>query len=103
MRPADEMEGPASDGETAQRCVPRRSSCSGQGDEAVRGAPGTFGDAAEVRHHHQTESDLAAGKVIAADRLGPAVDRADGEDGRLDRVDLPADDRLEVEDEQGRQ
>ena len=34
-----------------------------------RGAAGTFGDSAEVRHHHQTESDRAAGKVIAAGRL----------------------------------
>ena len=41
----------------------------GQGDEAVRGAPATFGDPAEVRHHHQTESDRAAGKVIPAGRL----------------------------------
>ena len=57
MRPADDMEGPASDGETPPWYVPRRRSCSGQGDEAVRGAPATFGDSAEVRHHHQTESD----------------------------------------------
>ena len=69
MRPADDMEGPASDGETARRRVSRRRSCPGQGDEAVRGAPGTFGDPAEVRHHHQTESDRAAGKVSAAGRL----------------------------------
>src|SRR3954454_7889655 len=62
------MEGPASDGETAPWCVPRRRSCPGQGDEAVRSASGTFGDAAEVRHHHQTKSDGAAGKVIAAGR-----------------------------------
>jgi hypothetical protein len=57
MRPADEMEGPASDGETARWCVPRRCSCSRQGDETVRGAAATFGDSAEVRHHHQAEGD----------------------------------------------
>src|SRR4051795_2504071 len=73
VRPADEMEGPASDGETAPWCVPRRCSCPGQGDEAVRGAPGTFGNAAEVRHHHQTKSDGAAGKVIAAGRLSASI------------------------------
>ena len=69
MRPADEMEGPASDGEAPRGRVPRRCPCPGQGDEGDRGAAGTFGDPAEVRHHHQTESDRAAGKVIAAGRL----------------------------------
>ena len=29
----------------------------GQGDEAVRGPTATLGDPAEVRHHHQAESD----------------------------------------------
>src|SRR4051794_9111792 len=69
MRPADEVEGPASDGETAPWCVPRRCSCPRQGDEGDRGTPGTFGDSAEIRHHHQTQSERPAGKVIAAGRL----------------------------------
>src|SRR3954464_13027932 len=77
------MEGPASDGETAPWCVPRRCSCSGQGDEAVRSASGTFGDAAEVRHHHQTKSDGAAGKVIAAGRLRRSVPDLSAETARF--------------------
>src|SRR5512142_2307884 len=57
MRPEDDLEGTAPDSQTSPWRVPRRRSCSCQGDEADRGTPATFGDAAEVRHHHQTESD----------------------------------------------
>ena len=56
MRPADDLEGPASDRETPPRRVSRRRSSRRQGDEAVRGSTGTIGDPAEVRHHHQTEN-----------------------------------------------
>src|SRR5205823_9943804 len=69
MRPADALEGEASDGETAPWHVSRRGSRVCQRDEADRGASETVGDPAEVRHHHQTESDRTAGKVIAAGRL----------------------------------
>src|SRR5512135_17588 len=69
MRPPDEMEGEAADGETASRHLSRRRARSGQGDEVDRGAPATFGDPADVRHHHQTESDQIAGKGIVAGRL----------------------------------
>ena len=47
----------------------------------------------------ELELDLVGDDVV----LGAAVDRADGHDGRLDRLDLAADDRLEVEDGQRRQ
>src|SRR4051794_11697317 len=46
MRLADEVEGPAPDGETPPWYVPRRRSRCRQGDEAVRGSPGAFGDSA---------------------------------------------------------
>src|SRR5512143_4358279 len=69
MRPADEMEGPASDGETLARILSRRGSRCGQGNEAVRGAPATFGNPAEVRHYHQAKDHRIAGKVIPAGRL----------------------------------
>ena len=47
----------------------------------------------------ELEPDLVGDDVV----LGPAVDRADGDDRRVERVDLAADDRLEVEHRQGGQ
>ena len=47
----------------------------------------------------ELELDLVGDDVV----LGPAVDRADGHDRRLARLDLAADDRLEVDDDQGGQ
>ena len=47
----------------------RRRPRPGQGDEADRGATGTVGDPAEVRHHDQAENAGIAGKVNSAVRL----------------------------------
>src|SRR5512142_59977 len=69
MRPADDLEGPASHRETLVRRVSRRRSRCGPGDEAVRGTTATFGDPAEVRHSHQAKGRRVAGKVILAGRL----------------------------------
>src|SRR5690606_24005671 len=69
MRPADALEGAASDGEAAARHLSRWRAGPGQGDEADRGAAATVGDPAEVRHHHQTESGRNAGGINAAARL----------------------------------
>ena len=69
MRPADEMEGPASDGEAARGRVRRRRAGPGQGDEGDRGAAGAVDDVTEVRHHDQAENAGFAGKLNSAGRL----------------------------------
>src|SRR4051794_15022530 len=48
MRPADDLEGIASDREALRGRVSRRRSLDRQADEAVRGAASTLGDTAEV-------------------------------------------------------
>src|SRR5512135_476927 len=48
MRPSDDLEGIASDGETLRGHVSRRGTRRGPGDEAVRGTTATLGDPAEV-------------------------------------------------------
>src|SRR5512142_2780038 len=77
MRPADDLEGPASHRETLVRRVSRRRSRCGPGDDAVRGTTATFGDPAEVRHSHQAKGRRVAGKVILAGRLSGIDEFAD--------------------------
>src|SRR5512142_689181 len=48
MRPPDDLEGIASDGETLSGDVSRRGPRGGQGDEAVRGTTAALGDPADV-------------------------------------------------------
>src|SRR6185437_824023 len=45
------------------------------------------------------DGDLQMALVADDVVLGAAVDRADGDDGRVGRLDLAADDRLQIEDE----
>ena len=65
----------------------------GLGDPLDRGEE-AFADVVLVGAHRQLELDLVGNDVV----LRAAVDRADGDDGRVERVVLAADDRLERDD-----
>ena len=68
-------------------------------DPALDAGDELLADRLGERPERELELDLVGDDVV----LGPAVDRADRHDGRLDRLDLAADDRLEVDDDERRQ